>query len=90
MFLAVKIISRYQAFRWLFVVLVSFSLPMDAISSSSGLAEIGKQLTIVKLSKVAHVRDEMEQQGGDEGLAFFEAVLAGSRYQCLRHIGRRR
>ena len=80
MFLAVNFISRYQAFRWLFVFLVSFSMPMEAMSSSAGLAEIGKQLTRVKLSKVAHVLDEMEQQGGAEVLPLFEAMLAGSLY----------
>jgi urea transport system permease protein len=80
MFLAVNFISRYQAFRWLFVFLVSFSMPMEAMSSSAGLAEIGKQLTRVKLSKVAPVLDEMEQQGGAEVLPLFEAMLAGSLY----------
>ena len=37
-------------------------------------------MTLVKLSKVAHVLDEMEQQGGDEVLPLFEAMLAGDLY----------
>ena len=80
MFLAVNFVSRYQVFRWLFVFLVSISISMEAMSSSAGLAEIGKQLTLVKLSKVAPVLDKMAQQGGDEVLPLFEAMLAGNLY----------
>ena len=53
---------------------------MEAMSSNAELAEIGKQLTRVKLSKVAPVLDKMEQQGGEEVLPLFEAMLAGSLY----------
>jgi len=80
MFLAVNFVSRYQLFRWLFVFLVSISISMEAMSSNAELAEIGKQLTRVKLSKVAPVLDKMEQQGGEEVLPLFEAMLVGSLY----------
>ncbi len=53
---------------------------MEVASASEGLAQSGKQLTIVKLSKVAGVLDEMEQQGGDEVLPIFEAMLVGDLY----------
>ena len=53
---------------------------MEAMSSNAELAEIGKQLTRVKLSKVAPVLDKMEQQGGEEVLPLFEAMLVGSLY----------
>jgi len=80
MFLAVNFVSRYQLCRWLFVFLVSISISMEAMSSNAELAEIGKQLTRVKLSKVAPVLDKMEQQGGEEVLPLFEAMLVGSLY----------
>ena len=80
MLLAVNLVSRYQVFSWLFVFLVSISISMEAMPSSAGLAEIGKQLTLVKLSKVAPVLDKMEQHGGDEVLPLFEAMLAGNLY----------
>ena len=80
MLLAVNFVSRYQVFSWLFVFLVSISISMEAMPSSAGLAEIGKQLTLVKLSKVAPVLDKMEQHGGDQVLPLFEAMLAGNLY----------
>lgn len=80
MFLAVKLVSRYQVSRWLLLLLLSIFIPMKAVSASAGLAETGKQLTLVKLSKVAPVLDEMERQGGDEVLPLFEAMLAGNLY----------
>ena len=60
--------------------MVSISISMEAMSSNAELAEIGKQLTRVKLSKVAPVLDKMEQQGGEEVLPLFEAMLVGSLY----------
>jgi urea transport system permease protein len=61
------------------LLMALLSAPVMAETADT-LLDLGNQLTSAKLSKVGRVLDELEQQGGDQVLPLFEAMLAGKLY----------
>lgn len=67
---------------WLLIacLLAAFLAPPVLAETTEPLLDLGKQLTSAKLNKVGRVLDDLEQQGGDQVLPLFKAMLAGDLY----------
>jgi len=67
---------------WLLIafLLTAFLVPPVLAETTEPLLDLGKQLTSAKLNKVGRVLDDLEQQGGEQVLPLFKAMLAGDLY----------
>lgn len=76
-----NLLSRtYTGWLSIACLLTAFLAPPVMAETTEQLLDLGKQLTSAKLNKVGRVLDDLEQQGGDEVLPLFKAMLAGDLY----------